>query len=80
MLFVLGGFLILTVGMLLAYMLIPTPSSDMGQQPSAAGLNDINFTTNSNGRSIPILYGTVWVSGNILYYGNLKVTPIYVCS
>ena len=60
------------------YLLIPVPNMTSGVK--SAGLNDFTFPTNSNARFIPILYGTIWFSGNILYYGNLQSSEIKACS
>lgn len=52
----------------------------MSSNAEQASLNDFTFPTNSNSRSIPVLYGTVWVSGNIIYYNNLLSLKIKACS
>jgi len=64
--------------LILVYLLIPVPS--MSSNAEQASLNDFTFPTNSNSRSIPVLYGTVWVSGNIIYYNNLLSLKIKACS
>ncbi len=45
------------------------------QQPSvkASGLDDFNITRASEGSPYPVVFGRVKISGNILWYGNLKV-------
>jgi len=69
---------VVTVVLLLVYLLVPTPNMDANAEK--AGLNDFTFPTNSNSRSVPVLYGTSWVSGNILYYNNLISLEIKACS
>ncbi|MDY0188134.1 MAG: phage tail protein [Syntrophus sp. (in: bacteria)] len=45
------------------------------QQPSvkASGLDDFNITRATEGSPYPVVFGRVKISGNILWYGNLKV-------
>ena len=47
---------------------------------SAAGLNDFTFPDNNNGRAVPILFGTLWLSGNIMFYGDLRHMRIRACA
>jgi len=70
--------IVVAVILILVYLLIPVPQ--INQNAESAGLNDFSFPTNSNSRSIPILYGTCWVSGNVIWYGNLKSYEIEACS
>lgn len=45
------------------------------QQPSikASGLDDFNITKATEGQPFPVVFGRVKISGNIVWYGNLKV-------
>jgi len=45
-----------------------------GQQPdmSPASTDDLNITQASEGAVVPIVYGRVRITGNIIWYGNLK--------
>jgi hypothetical protein len=42
----------------------------------ANSLEDFDFPTNSNGRAIPEVFGTKEVSGNVLYYGDMRTSEI----
>jgi hypothetical protein len=46
------------------------------QQPGvkASGLDDFNITRASEGSPYPIVFGKVKISGNIVWYGNLKTS------
>ncbi len=69
-------FLLIAVLLIAVFLFMPGPQD---QTPEAAGLNDFNFPTNSNLRAMPILYGTVWVAGNILEYCCLSTRKIEAC-
>jgi len=67
--------LLIQIGLTLVYDLIkPKPKID---SPEPAGLSDFKVPTVGDGRVIPIVWGTVLVSGPmVVWYGNLKVVPI----
>lgn len=45
--------------------------------PPPAELEDFDAPTAEEGRPIPVVFGTVKITGsNILWYGNLTTTPI----
>jgi hypothetical protein len=49
--------------------------------PKPAGIDEFDFPTASPGREIPVVFGTRWVRGpNVVWYGHLKVDPIYSSS
>lgn len=53
-----------------------TPKSKSGA-PTAAGLDDFDLPTAEDGRPIPVVFGTVLLSGpNVVWAGDLKVDPI----
>ena len=61
-------------GTLLYELLRPKPKFDA---PSPSGLGDIQFPTIEAGRPIPIIWGTVKLSGPaVVWYGDLDVVPI----
>lgn len=63
---------IMIASALLSYALAPKPV-----QPPKPSLEDFNFPTAEAGRPIPVVFGTVFISGaNILWYGDLDTTPI----
>lgn len=60
----------------LSYVLSPRPRT---QRPPAAGLDDFNVPTAEEGRPIPVVFGTVLVTGpNVVWYGDLATEPIRV--
>lgn len=61
------------VGAVAAYLLMPTPQTENAK---AAGLDEFNVTTNSNGRVVPIVFGTCKITGNVLWYGDLRSSPL----
>lgn len=64
----------LVVAAIVSYALAPKPA-----QPPKPTLSDFEFPTAEEGRAIPVVFGTVWVSGpNVLWYGDLDTTPIKV--
>jgi len=70
-------FLLIAVLLIAVYLLMPTPQD---QAPEKAGLDDFTFPDNSNWRAIPVLYGTMWLHGNVLEYCCLKTRKIEACS
>lgn len=38
---------------------------------------DLTIPTNQEGIPVPVIYGTVKIAGNFLWYGNLSTTPVY---
>ena len=71
-------FLIYIIILLILVLLMPTPTPPNAGGPS--GLDDFNFPTADSSRSIPELYGTMWVFGNLIWYGNLKSLPQQTCA
>ena len=46
-------------------------------KPKPAALTDFEVPTAEEGRPIPVVFGTVWVTGpNVIWYGDLSSTPI----
>jgi len=63
---------IMVVCAVLSYALAPKPP-----EPPKPSLDDFSLPTAEEGRAIPVVFGTVWVSGpNVLWYGDLRTTPI----
>lgn len=45
--------------------------------PKPAALNDFDVPTAEQGRPVPVVFGTVTLTGpNVLWYGDLRTTPI----
>ena len=58
----------------ISYALSPRPKTE---KPRAAGLDDFSLPTAEEGRPIPVIFGTVLITGaNVVWAGDLKVTPI----
>ena len=54
----------------------------MPEQPgnAAASMDDFDFPTSNQGRSIPEIYGTMWTFGNLIWYGSLSSIEMKMCS
>ena len=60
--------------MVISYALRPKPAV-----PRPAALEDFNVPTSEDGRECSMIFGTVWIDDpNVLYYGDLRTTPIKV--
>jgi hypothetical protein len=58
----------------LSYALSPRPKTEV---PRAAGLDELDLPTAEEGRPIPVVFGTVLITGpNVVWAGDLKVKPI----
>ena len=68
-------FLALAIVMAAVFLLMPTPTPNM---PTSSGLNIFDYSTNSNGRAIPELFGTAKLSGNVIWCGDLRSKKIEV--
>lgn len=45
--------------------------------PKAASIGDVDAPTADDGRPIPVVFGTVWLSGpNVVWYGDMRTSPI----
>jgi hypothetical protein len=63
---------VLVVSALVASALAPKPPA-----PKPASLEDFDVPRAEEGRPIPVVFGTVTVTGpNVLWYGNLSSEPI----
>ena len=57
-----------------SYALSPRPRVET---PQAAGLDDFSLPTAEEGRPIPVVFGTVLITGpNVVWAGDLSVEPI----
>lgn len=64
--------LVLVASAVLSIALAPKP-----QQPKPAALEDFEVPVAEEGRPIPVVFGTVTLTGaNVLWYGDLRTTPI----
>ena len=64
--------IVLVVTNVIAYALAPKPPA-----PKPAALEDFDVPVAEEGRPIPVVFGTVTVTGaNVLWYGDLRTTPI----
>lgn len=63
---------ILVVSALVSYALAPKPSP-----PKPASLEDFDAPTAEEDREIPVVFGTVTITGpNVIFYGNLRSEAI----
>jgi len=56
-----------------SYVLRPRPQT----QPPA-GLSEIKVTTAEDGRELGVLFGCRYIHANVVWYGDLRTTPIKV--
>lgn len=64
---------ILVISSAISYAMMPKPPS---AQPPAE-LKDFDLPTAKEGRPIPVVFGTVKITGpNVLWYGDLYVLPV----
>jgi hypothetical protein len=64
--------IVMVVALILAYVMMPKPKT-----PKAATLYDFDIPTAEDGKPIPQVFGTVWISGfNVLWYGDLHTEPV----
>lgn len=72
-----GFFLVLFINIaiaILSELLRPKPSSE---RVVPAGLGDFDFPTATEGRVVPLIWGTVQITGpNVVWYGDLVQDPI----
>lgn len=58
----------------LSYALSPRPKTE---RPQAAGLDEFDIPTAEEGRPIPVVFGTVLLTGpNVVWAGDLRVEPV----
>lgn len=63
---------VVIVSAIVATALAPKP-----QPPKPPSLEDFDVPTAEEGRPIPVIFGTVWITGpNVVWYGDLRTTPI----
>ncbi len=63
---------ILVISAVIAQAMLPKP-----EQPKPAELSDFDAPTAEEGRPIPVVFGTVRVTGaNVLWYGDLYTSAI----
>ena len=63
---------VLVVSSVVAMALAPKP-----KPPKPAALSDFDAPTAEEGRAVPVIFGTVWITGpNVVWYGDLESEPI----
>lgn len=63
----------LIISLAISYFLRPKPKLENAPKPN---LKDFEFTTNSAGRAVPIIFGTCKVEGNFIWTGGVRTRPI----
>lgn len=64
--------ILLVVSYIVSAALAPKPP-----KPKPAALNDFDIPMAEQGRPIPVVFGTVLLTGaNVMWYGDLRTTPI----
>jgi len=64
--------ILLVVSVIVSYALRPKPPV-----PKPAALEDFDIPVAEQGRPIPVVFGTMLLTGpNVLWYGDLRTTPI----
>lgn len=69
----------IVIFMIALVVLMPTPKAE-NQPMMASGLDGFDFPTADAARSIPELYGTLWLYGNLIWYGNFSSRAEKMCS
>jgi hypothetical protein len=70
--------LIFTIVLLVvSYLFAPTPDVPT---MSPAGLDEFSIPENNTYKAVPKVYGTVYLKGNCIYYGNLTSLAITKCA
>lgn len=65
-------FVVLVISYAITYALAPKPPT-----PKPAALEDFDVPVAEEGRPIPVVFGTVLVTGaNVVWYGDLSTTAI----
>jgi len=60
------------VSVIISAMLAPKPPT-----PPPAGIGDFNVPTAEQNRTIPVIFGRVWITGpNVVWYGDLSNVAI----
>jgi uncharacterized membrane protein len=63
---------VLVVSLALSMALAPKPP-----KPAPASIQDFDVPTAEEGRPIPVVFGTVLITGpNVIWYGDLRTSPI----
>ena len=62
---------------ILAYLLTPKPKAQAAQAPAAPAAQEAPDAKTSG--AVPVVFGTVWVSPNVVWYGDLSTQPITEC-
>lgn len=63
---------ILIVTAIIAYQMAPK-----AQDPPPAGIGDFDVPTAEEDRTIPVVFGRVWIKGpNVVWYGDLKTQKV----
>jgi len=63
---------VMIVSALLSAMFAPKPP-----QPTPAAIGDFSVPTAEQNRTIPVIFGKVWVTGpNVVWYGDLNSAAI----
>jgi hypothetical protein len=65
---------VVVAGVMIATMRNMQPSQD---QMKPQGLDSFQMTQNSEGQVVPMVWGKVRLTTNLLWYGNLETQPVY---
>lgn len=64
---------ILVLSVVISSLLAPKP-----EVPKAATFGDLKIPTATENRPIPVVFGTVWITGpNVVWYGDLSTEDVY---
>lgn len=70
-------FIFTVAALVVAFLFMPVAQN---QSMKASGLDEFSVPDNSSSRVVPRVYGTAYLKGNCIYYGNLTNTEIRVSS
>jgi hypothetical protein len=69
-------FIFIAVLLIAVYLLTPIPKSGM----NPTNLNDFQVPDNSSSKVVPMVYGTAYLKGNCIFYGNLNSIAMTKCA
>lgn len=70
-------FVAVGVGLLVGFLFMPKAPKAKGANMSPASLDSFSVSNTEEGATVPLVFGTVRINSNILFYGNLRTEPVY---
>jgi len=64
---------------ILAYLLTPKPKAPKPQAQADVQPQEGKAPEAKTSGPVPVIFGTVWISPNVVWYGDLSTSPITEC-